>query len=147
MTFRLDDFLPYQLSTSSNAVSDLIAREYKSRFGLKIPEWRVMAVLGSRGASTQRHLVEATLMDKVTVNRAVKNLVDRALLDRSPNNADGRSHHLMLSATGRDLYDQIMPAAQVMEKKVMAVLSEHQKIELSAMLAKIKESADSIMTE
>ena len=147
MTFRLDDFLPYQLSTSSNAVSDLIAREYKSRFGLKIPEWRVMAVLGSRGASTQRHLVEATLMDKVTVNRAVKNLVDRALLDRSPNNADGRSHHLMLSATGRDLYDQIMPAAQVMEKKVMAVLSEQQKIELSAMLAKIKESADSIMTE
>ena len=147
MTFRLDDFLPYQLSTSSNAVSDLIAREYKSRFGLKIPEWRVMAVLGSRGASTQRHLVEATLMDKVTVNRAVKNLVDRALLDRSPNNADGRSHHLMLSATGRDLYDQIMPAAQTMEKKVMAVLGAQEKTELSAMLAKIKNSADSIAAE
>lgn len=45
MTFLLDDFLPYQLSTASNAVSDLIASEYKSRFGLKIPEWRVMAVL------------------------------------------------------------------------------------------------------
>lgn len=147
MTFRLDDFLPYQLSTSSNAVSDLIAREYKSRFGLKIPEWRVMAVLGSRGAATQRHLVEATLMDKVTVNRAVKNLVDRALLDRSPNNADGRSHHLMLSATGRDLYEQIMPAAQAMEKKIMAVLGPQEKIELSAMLAKIKDSADSIAAE
>lgn len=147
MTFKLDDFLPYQLSTSSNAVSDLIAREYKSRFGLKIPEWRVMAVLGTRGASTQRHLVEATLMDKVTVNRAVKNLVDRALLDRSPNTADGRSHHLLLSATGRDLYDQIMPAAQVMEKKVMAVLSAQEKIELSAMLAKIKKSADTLAAE
>ncbi|MGB5485054.1 MarR family winged helix-turn-helix transcriptional regulator [Parasphingorhabdus sp.] len=147
MTFRLDDFLPYQLSTASNAVSDLIAREYKSRFGLKIPEWRVMAVLGSRGASTQRHLVEATLMDKVTVNRAVKNLVDRALLDRSPNSADGRSHHLLLSTTGRDLYDQIMPAAQAMEKKVMAVLGADEKIELAAMLAKIKKSADAIAAE
>ena len=147
MTFRLDDFLPYQLSTSSNAVSDLIAREYKSRFGLKIPEWRVMAVLGTRGPSPQRHLVEATLMDKVTVNRAVKNLVDRALLDRSPNSADGRSHHLLLSATGRDLYDQIMPAAQAMEKKVMVVLSEEEKTELFAMLAKIKKSADTIAEE
>jgi DNA-binding MarR family transcriptional regulator len=147
MTINLDDFLPYQLSTSSNAVSDLIACEYKSRFGLKIPEWRVMAVLGTRGASTQRHLVEATLMDKVTVNRAVKNLVDRMLLDRSPNTADGRSHHLLLSTTGRDLYEQIMPAAQAMEKKVMAVLSADEKIELAAMLAKIKKSADTLAAE
>lgn len=144
MTFLLDDFLPYQLSTASNAVSDLIASEYKSRFGLKIPEWRVMAVLGTRGASTQRHLVEATLMDKVTVNRAVKNLVDRALLERSPNTADGRSHHLLLSDTGRDLYGQILPAAQVMDKKIMSVLSADEKAELSAMLAKIKKSADTI---
>lgn len=147
MTFSLDDFLPYQLSTASNAVSDLIAREYKSRFGLKIPEWRVMAVLGTRGASTQRHLVEATLMDKVTVNRAVKNLVDRALLERSPNTADGRSHHLMLSATGRDLYDQIMPTARAMEKKVVAVLSAQEQTELSAMLEKIKKSADTLAVE
>ena len=144
MTVKLDDFLPYQLSTSSNAVSDLIASEYKSRFGLKIPEWRVMAVLGSRGASTQRHLVEATLMDKVTVNRAVKTLVDRALLRRSPNDADGRSHHLMLSDTGRDLYDQIMPAAEAMEKKIMAVLSVEELDQLSGLLAKIKQSADTI---
>ena len=147
MTFSLDDFLPYQLSTASNAVSDLIAREYKSRFGLKIPEWRVMAVLGTRGASTQRHLVEATLMDKVTVNRAVKNLVDRALLERSPKTADGRSHHLMLSATGRDLYDQIMPTARAMEKKVVAVLSAQEQTELSAMLEKIKKSADTLAVE
>jgi len=144
MTFLLDEFLPYQLSTASNAVSDLIASEYKSRFGLKIPEWRVMAVLGTRGASTQRHLVEATLMDKVTVNRAVKTLVERALLERSPNSADGRSHHLLLSDTGRDLYSQILPAAQAMDKKIMAVLGQDEKAELSAMLAKIKKSADTI---
>jgi len=147
MTFKLDDYLPYQLSTTSNVVSDVIAGEYKSRFGLKIPEWRVMSVLGTRGASTQRHLVEATLMDKVTVNRAVKNLVDRALLDRSPNAADGRSHHLLLSSTGRDLYGQILPAAQAMDKKIMSVLSEEEKAELSAVLARIKKSADTIAAQ
>lgn len=144
MVTNLDDFIPYQLSTASNAVSDLIAREYKSRFGLKIPEWRVMAVLGNRGNATQRQLVEATLMDKVTVNRAVKTLVDRALLGRSPNSADGRSHHLMLSHTGRDLYDQIMPAAETMEKKIMSVLTDGEQKQLSAWLAKIKQSADDI---
>jgi DNA-binding MarR family transcriptional regulator len=83
-------------------------------------------------------------MDKVTVNRAVKTLADRALLDRSPNNADGRSHHIMLSQTGEELYDQIMPAAEIMEQKVMLVLSDEEKQNLSAMLAKIKQSADDI---
>lgn len=144
MSTKLDDFIPYQLSTASNAVSDLIAQEYKSRFGLKIPEWRVMAVLGDRGASTQRHLVEASLMDKVTVNRAVKALVDRKLLDRTPNDADGRSHHLKLSETGNELYDQIMPAAEAMEKKVMAVLNNEELAQLSGFLSKIRKSADEL---
>lgn len=144
MSTKLDEFIPYQLSTASNAVSDLIAQEYKSRFGLKIPEWRVMAVLGDRGASTQRHLVEASLMDKVTVNRAVKALVDRKLLDRTPNDADGRSHHLKLSDTGTELYEQIMPAAEAMEKKVMAVLSAEELTQLSEFLSKIRKSADDI---
>ncbi|HNN57079.1 MAG TPA: MarR family transcriptional regulator, partial [Novosphingobium sp.] len=53
---RLADFLPYLLSVTSNAVSDRIADEYRARFGLKIPEWRVMAVLGDAGAQTQRDL-------------------------------------------------------------------------------------------
>ena len=106
-----------------------------------------MAVLGSRGASTQRHLVEATLMDKVTVNRAVKALVDRTLLDRSPNSADGRSHHLILRETGLDLYDQIMPIAEAMEKKIMTVLSADEQTQLSSMLARVKQSADDIAAE
>ena len=85
---RLTDFLPYLLSITSNAVSDRIADQYRAHFGLKIPEWRVMAVLGDLGARTQRALVEATRMDKVAVNRACKVLEHRELLARRPNAAD-----------------------------------------------------------
>ncbi|MDZ7588930.1 MAG: MarR family winged helix-turn-helix transcriptional regulator [Parasphingorhabdus sp.] len=141
---NLEDFLPYQLSIASNAVSDLIAGEYKSRFGLKIPEWRVMAVLGNRKWATQRDLVAATRMDKVTVNRAVKALVDRKLLRRSPNNRDGRSHHLELSATGLELYGEIMPAARAMEERILAVLSDTERATLSALIRRIKNSADEL---
>ena len=57
---RLAGFLPYQLSVASNAVSDLIAERYRKRFALKIPEWRVMAILGDAGSMTQRALTAAT---------------------------------------------------------------------------------------
>ena len=42
---RLDAFLPYRLSFTSNLVSDTIARTYAALFDLSIPEWRVVAVV------------------------------------------------------------------------------------------------------
>lgn len=132
---KLAEFLPYQLSITSNAVSDLIARAYRGRFALKIPEWRLMAVLGEVASATQRELVAATAMDKVTVNRASKALEDRSLIARAPNAADGRSHHLALTDTGRELYEQIVPLALSVEAEL--VNSIESKV-LEAMLKQLR---------
>ena len=144
---RLADFMPYRISITSNAISDLIAREYRSRFGLKIAEWRVMAVLGDVGEATQRELVAATRMDKVAVNRATKALGDRALIQRAPNMSDGRSHHLALTAEGKALYAEIMPLALQMEAQVIEVLDSEEKAQFSALLGKLLNRADSLSDE
>jgi DNA-binding MarR family transcriptional regulator len=135
----LSEFLPYQLSVTSNAVSDLIARSYRGRFGLKIPEWRVMAVLGERPSATQRELCAATAMDKVTVNRASKELVGRGLVERAPNETDGRSHHLALTDVGRELYAQIVPEALAVERELEKIFEGGQARELSEMLGALRE--------
>ena len=137
----LAEFLPYQLSITSNAVSDLIARAYRGKFALKIPEWRLMAVLGEVASATQRELVLATAMDKVTVNRASKALEERDLIGRAPNMADGRSHHLALTTTGRELYDQIVPMALSIEAQLATVLGSGEAKMLEAMLAKLRSQA------
>ncbi len=134
---RLGEFLPYLMSVTTNAVSDLIAGEYRARFGLRIPEWRVMAVLGDGGAMTQRELVDATRMDKVAVNRACKVLEDRGLAGRSPNVADGRSHHHELSPAGLAMHDEIMPHALEMEQRLLAVLSDGEREQFKALLLRI----------
>ncbi len=141
---RLAEFMPYRISITSNAISDLIAREYRSRFGLKIAEWRVMAVLGDVGEATQRELVAATRMDKVAVNRATKALGERALIQRAPNMSDGRSHHLALTDTGRALYAEIMPLALQMETQVIQVLDPQEQVQFSRMLGKLLTQADSL---
>jgi len=134
---RLADFLPYLMSVTTNAVSDMIAGEYRARFGLKIPEWRVMAVLGDAGAQTQRSLVGATRMDKVAVNRACKVLEDRGLVARSPNAEDGRSHHIELTAAGKAMHGEIMPLALDMERRLFASLSAAELKDFKALLARI----------
>lgn len=138
---RLANFLPYLLSITSNVVSDRIADEYRARFGLKIPEWRVMAVLGDAGPRTQRELVGATRMDKVAVNRACKVLEDRGLIIRSPNASDGRSHHLELTAAGRRIHGEIMPIALEMERRLFAPLSAGERQAFKELLARIHNQA------
>lgn len=139
---NLDQFLPYRLSIASNALSERIAAEYQNRFGLKIPEWRLMAVLGEGRALTQRELVAATRMDKVTVNRAAKALADRQLIARHAHLADGRSHHLELTDTGRSLYDAIVPAALANEERLESHISADERAMMMAILAKLIAAAE-----
>lgn len=125
------------MAITSNAVSGLIAGDYGVQFGLKIPEWRIMAVLGDTGTLTQRDLVRATLMDKVAVNRACKALDDRGFLRRSPNMSDGRSHHLELTEDGRAVYEQIWPQAYAVYERIFSALSAKEATTLRELLDKL----------
>lgn len=138
---RLADFLPYQLSVASNAVSTRIAEQYRKRFALKTTEWRIMAVLGDSGATTQRELSQMTLMDKVPVNRACKTLEGRGLAARKPNTKDGRSHLLELTAEGRAVHAGIMPLALKIEEELFSVLNESEQAQMRDMLARLRENA------
>lgn len=138
----LDNFLPYQLSITSNAVSGRIAQEYRSRFGLSVPEWRIMAVLGDSGALTQRDLTKRTLMDKVAVNRACKVLEERDLASRTPNEQDGRSHLLALTAKGKAMHGEIMPLAVRMEQCLFVSFKPDEIEQFSALLEKVRSQVE-----
>lgn len=138
---RLADFLPYQLSIASNAVSTRIAEQYRRRFALRTTEWRIMAVLGDSGPLTQRQLTQFTLMDKVPVSRACKDLEQRGLAERTPNEADGRSHLLQLTTEGRAVHAGIMPLAEKIEAELFSVLDASERDQLRNMLVRLREAA------
>lgn len=138
---KLDDFLPYRLSIASNRVSAAIASTYQALFGLKIPEWRLIAVIAEAAGTTQQALGLATRMDKVTVSRAAAALVERGLIERLPNDADQRSHLLALTAAGRTLYDSVVPKALELEARVFADFSASELAAFRAMLDRLERSA------
>ena len=115
----LDDYLPYRLSVAANAVSDLVARAYQARFGLTIPQWRLIAVLGEDGPLTQQALCARTVMDKVSISRTVAALNERGLIARTPNETDGRSHRVGLTAEGQSLYAEVAPSALAYETQLL----------------------------
>ncbi|GAA0299748.1 MarR family winged helix-turn-helix transcriptional regulator [Sphingomonas oligophenolica] len=138
---KLDQFLPYRLSIASNRVSSAIASAYQALFALKIPEWRLIAVIAETQGLTQQALGVATRMDKVTVSRAAIALVDRGLVQRRPNPDDRRSHLLSLTAAGQTLYESVAPKALELEAQVFAGFTADEIATFRAMLERLEASA------
>lgn len=138
---KLDTFLPYRLSIASNRVSDAIASTYRALFGLRIAEWRLVAVLAEGEGATQQALGAATRMDKVSVSRAAAALVERGLVERRPSPSDQRSHVLALTVPGRTLYGEIAPKALELEARLFAGFSADERATFRAMLDRLEASA------
>jgi DNA-binding MarR family transcriptional regulator len=124
MSFRLADFLPYQLSVASNAVSRAVAEGtgYESRFGLSGSEWRVLAAVTAAGTPTQAELLAATGMDKMTISRAVAALAGRRLVSRVRDTGDRRTLRLAPTEEGRRVHDIVAPEALAVEARLLAAL-------------------------
>jgi len=120
----LEDFLPYRLSVLSHTISTNIARVYEKRFGVSIPEWRVIAILGRFPGLSAVEVADRTLMDKVAVSRAVTKLIKNGRIDREFADADRRRSILNLSEEGREVHNEIAPLALQFERELLQDISE-----------------------
>ncbi|MFL5296921.1 MAG: MarR family winged helix-turn-helix transcriptional regulator [Phenylobacterium sp.] len=144
---KLDGYLPYRLSVASNAVSGLIARAYQDRFGLTVPQWRLICVLAEDGGLTQGQIVARTVMDKVTVSRAAQGLTKRRLIQRTDHQADGRSHVLALTREGAGLHAEIAPLALAYEAALIAGLAPEEVVLLKRLLSRLQAAAGQLAGE
>lgn len=142
--FTLAEFLPYQLSVTSNAVSRAVAAGtgYESRFGLNAAEWRVLAVVTAAGTPTQAELLTATGMDKMMISRAVTALYGRGLIDRVRDTGDRRTSRLSITKAGQAVHDIVAPQALEVEAKLLDVLSPAEVKAMRGALAKLRQACD-----
>ena len=52
--------MPYRLNRLAVGASNHLSDIYRERFGLDIPEWRVMATVGSQHGCTAQHIAQST---------------------------------------------------------------------------------------
>lgn len=143
--FRLEDFLPYRLSVVSNCVSRLFARHYSERFGISIPEWRVIAVVGQFGTLSPSAVGEYTAMDKVKVSRAAASLVARGLLKQAQDPQDGRGRLLSLTRKGAAVHQGVVPLARDLEAGLADGLSRSEWAALQKALTRLNAHVQEIV--
>jgi DNA-binding MarR family transcriptional regulator len=146
---RLDlfRFVPFRLNRLAAEVSAALASEYQQRYGLDIPEWRVLATLGFRNdACSAPYIADCTRTHKSTISRAVTALMERQLVERVENEEDRREFRLRMTKKGDTLYEQLIPRLLRKEQEILSCLSAREQRDLSAMLAKIEKSLDLVQT-
>ena len=143
----LENFLPYRLAILSHTVSTTIAHVYDERFGLSIPEWRVIAVLGRYPGLSAVEVAERTLMDKVAVSRAVTKLIANGRIDRQFADADRRRSILNLSEEGRRVHNEVAPLALNFERELLAGLEEDERDKLDTIMDRLLARARALDTD
>jgi DNA-binding MarR family transcriptional regulator len=119
----LDRFLPYRLDILAEAVSRSLSRIYKDKYGLGVPEWRVLAHLGQYAPITAKAIAAHSRMHKTKVSRAVAALEELGLLARSGNDEDRREELLSLTGKGKAAYNDLAPKATDFARHLLDDLS------------------------
>ena len=146
---RLDlfRFVPFRLNRLAAEVSAALAVDYQERYGLDIPEWRVLATLGFRSdPCSAQYISHCTRTHKSTISRAVTALLKRRLVERVANAEDRREFRLRLTRKGRTLYEELIPRLLGREQDILSCLSATERKALGALLGKIESSLDLVQT-
>ena len=146
---RLDllRFVPFRLNRLAAEVSQSLSSEYQDRYGLDIPEWRVLATLGFRNeAYSAQYVSDRTRTHKSTISRAVTMLMRRKIIERVENRDDRREFRLRLTRKGRALYEELIPRLLRRERQILACLSRQEQKKFAALLGKIEQRLDLVQT-
>jgi DNA-binding MarR family transcriptional regulator len=120
---NLPAFIPFRLNRLAAEVSNHLSVIYRERFGLDIPEWRVLVTVGPERGCTAQQIADSTRMHKTRVSRAIAHLEERGLIERTSRSQDRRAMGLQLTRTGRRVYLELVPLALERERALLGCLS------------------------
>ena len=144
---RLEDFLPHKLNVLSSLVSQALTRVYGQRYGIGIPEWRVLVTLGEHGVMTGKAVGGQTHMHKTKVSRAVAQLEQRKFVTRRANRADLREAFLSLTPPGRAIYEEAAPIALDFTNRLSEVVAPSDRAAFDRAMRQLTERSAMLVIE
>jgi DNA-binding MarR family transcriptional regulator len=144
---KLEDFLPHRLNVLSSLVSHALTRVYSRRYGIGIPEWRVLVTLGEYGVMTGKAIGGHTHMHKTKVSRAVAQLELRKLVTRRANREDLREAFLSLTPAGRAVYEEAAPIALEFTDRLSEVVAPSDRAAFDRAVRQLTERSAKLVVE
>jgi len=144
---KLEEFLPYRLNVAAALTSQALSQVYAKRYGIGVPEWRVLVTLGQYGMMTGKAVGSHSHMHKTKVSRAVALLEKRKLLARRANREDLRESFLSLTPAGRAIYEDLAPIALDFAKRLADVIEPADRAAFERAIERLTESSPKLAAE
>lgn len=131
----ITDLLSFRVRRLANVMSSSAGARYRREFGVSLPEWRTLALLGKTQPMTVNHLARLAALDKAQISRVVSGLASRKLVRKEP--GPRRSSQLSLTGTGQALYERIIYVANERDRTMLSTLNVEEKQVLGRALQKL----------
>jgi len=95
-------------------------------FGLKQPEWRILALAGEIGKVSITELAEKVVIERTTIGKMTARLAEKGWLRKHGSRSDGRSVTLTLTPAGKKLLRQTSPMILNLMAHYASSLGYHQ---------------------
>ena len=132
MKLDLDRYVPGLLLWVSNRLTSSASLLYRTRFGIGVTDWRVLAYFHVYPWSTPASACELMGIDKAAVSRSVAILVASGYLQSRP--LGQRRIEYTLTDAGRHLHDQIILLALEREEALLEGFSAEERAVLIRLL-------------
>lgn len=134
------DFLTTLVITTGNALRRTVTVSYTDRFGLTMPEWRVLSVLAEPRELPFTELVLRSATDKGQLSRTLRTMQDRGLLELR--NASAKKLTCHITKAGLALYRKVIPVARKRQAEFIRQLSPLERRVLYGALHKLRDLCD-----
>lgn len=122
--FDLLTFTPYRLAVAAERTSEELSRQYKARFGISIPEWRVLVHVAHYKDVSVRDIEARVAMEKSKVSRAATRLEAQGYIAKTVNAGDRRLVSLSLTEAGYALMQDLLPLASQYQQEIETRLGD-----------------------
>ncbi|WP_419999522.1 MarR family winged helix-turn-helix transcriptional regulator [Streptomyces boninensis] len=131
--------MPSWLITHTSVHAFRLVQEAFAANGARHYQYALMAALAEFGPSSQAALGRRCGIDRSDVVAAVNDLVERDLVERTPDPADRRRNTITLTAAGKRRLAKLDKALGAVQEQLLAPLNDAERKQLTALLTRVLE--------
>jgi len=139
--------LSYRILLLSSTLARWASREYLKRFELKLPEWRILSIVGARGPVSVNEVAETLSIDKAWVSRTVPKLVKMGYLRTRADAIDRRRTMLEATRSGKALHEEMSRVSLARQERLVRPLKVAERVEFERLLKVLQMEADLLVRE
>lgn len=137
----VSSYLLYLLAAASEGASAEFHAKVRDQ-GLRVPEWRVLAILVEQDGAMITRLAKFALMEQSRLTRIIDQMIEKGFVRRAADKDDGRRVRIWLTADGRRRAEALVRDARGHEADILSSLPAAEAERLKPALASLIEALE-----